>query len=178
MHRLALLPLLLLACDVETEEDTIRFEAQDRDEMLRAPPRYGGCGDMTMYGANTTDTQAVFFNIPGLAQDAANAGRTITRTIALPSADASVTYETGRRLTSATCVGAFPWPGPSVRQTYSAVGGTLTVRATPTSPPGGMPTATVDLTLTNPSFASPAGVGFGFVGTIDLRGVDVGLYPP
>jgi hypothetical protein len=177
MHKLTGLFVLLAACGVESEEEALRFDAPEREEFLRTLPRSGGCGDATVFGANLTDTQAVFFQFSGIAQAANAAGQPITLQLQLPNPNVSVSYRTGRRLTSATCVGAFPIPGPSVRQDFNAVGGTVNVIARPTGNMGGDPTAELDVQLVNPSFAG-AGMGFGFMGTIEIPNISVGLYPP
>lgn len=170
--------LALAACGVESEEEALMADAPEREELLRTLPRQGGCGDATVFGTNATDTQALFIHFSGIAEDANRAGQPLSLTLNLPDPNVRVSYQTGRRLTSGTCVGAFPIPGPQVRQDFDAVGGTLRVRAVPTGTMGGMPTATLDVQLVNPSFASPAGVGFGFMGSIEIPGVGVGLYPP
>lgn len=177
MHKLTGLFVLLAACGVESEEEALRFDAPEREEFLRTLPRSGGCGDATVFGANLTDTQAVFFHFQGIAEAANQAGQPITLQLPLPNPNVSVSYQTGRRLTSATCVGAFPFPGPTVRQTFDGVGGVINVVARPTGRMGGMPTAELDVQLVNPSFAGPA-AGFGFMGTIEIPNISVGLYPP
>lgn len=167
--------LLLAACNAEPAE--FAPESVPTDDFFRAP-RDGGCGDATVYAADNADRRAVFFQLNGIAQAANQAGRTLRLTIPIPDPRVSITYQTGRRLTSATCVGAQPQPGPAVADTFNAVGGTLEVVARPTGAAIGMPTADLDLRFINPSFASPAGMGFGMMTQLEVVNVSVGLYPP
>jgi hypothetical protein len=174
--RLALLIAALTACAVDPDE---AFDhALDPAGLARVATNVRGCGDATISAANLADTQAIFFNLPGVAADANRAGHPIRVALPLPDPNVSVRYQTGRRLTSTTCIGILPPVLPRINAEYEAVGGTLYVDVTPTGGPAGMPTADIDLSLVDPAFASPNGVAFAVNGSIEVVGVSVGFYPP
>lgn len=156
-----------------------RFVAPDWSGLAQVPPSYGGCGDVELYASNLADDKAVFVGLPGWATDAAMAGGTVQATIALPDPGVSVVARSGSDLTSATCVGAFPWPGPTVDRQFEAVGGTLQARVTPDAgATPSLPVGTADLRLLGVTFVEPA-TGASFTAPdVTLQGVFVGLYPP
>lgn len=179
MRYLLVALLSLTACGVESAEDAASWDAPEADEAeaLRVAPRYGGCGDTTMYAANANDTTAIFFQLSGLVQRVQAAGHPMRFSVALPHPAVGVSYQEGRRLTSATCVGMPPFPGPTVNQTYDISGGQLDVVATPTAGGG----ADVQLSLQSPTFVQVGpggGVGFAIRGSIDIPTTGVGFYPP
>jgi hypothetical protein len=177
--RPVLAPLLILfACAAEPEGALPWGEAPPDGANERVPQYYGGCGDIVMYAHNGPDTRAIFVNLPDVAQTAHQQGQTITALLTLPHPSATVTLKQGARLTSATCVGAMPMPGPRVDASLTATGGTLEVRVTP-DPAGSpnYPIATADVRLTGLQFVTPAGQLLP-VPDMTLPGVSVGLYPP
>jgi hypothetical protein len=172
----ALTCALLSACAVDPDE---AFDhALDPSGLARVATNVRGCGDTTIAAANLADTQALFFNLPGLAAAANQAGHAIRVTLPLPDPNVSVRYQTGRRLTSTTCIGMPPPLLPRINAEYEAVGGTLYLDVTPTGGPAGMPTADIDLSLVDPAFANPQGPAFAVNGSIEALGVSVGFYPP
>ncbi len=180
MRAAFLLLMLLPACEIESEAEALAWDAPEADDALtmRQLARSGGCGDATLFGSNAADTQAIFFNFQGLASQAQAAGGPISLVLNLPHPMVGGSYQTGRRLTSATCVGAFPLPGPRVVNDWTLSGGTLYVDARPLPGGGpGMPLAEVELSLVNPAFTA-AGMGFGFMGSIEIPPTTVGFYPP
>jgi hypothetical protein len=168
-----LLLLFLAACGVESPEEA---SAWDDSLAARVPPAIRGCGDATIAASNLSDTRALFLNLPGIVGAAHSAGGPITLTRQLPDPAVSLTLQAGQRLTSATCVGAFPFPGPTVYGEASVASGQIVVTATPTGGPLGQ-TATLDVQLTGLTFVTPAGVALR-PGDVELMNVDVGLYPP
>jgi hypothetical protein len=135
-----------------------------------------GCGDATVAASNVSDTRALFLNLSGIVGAAHAAGGPITLTRQLPDPAVSLTLQAGQRLTSATCVGAFPFPGPSVLGEAAVASGQIVVTATPTGGPAGQ-TAVLDVELTGLTFTTPAGVTLR-PGDVELPNVSVGLYPP
>lgn len=176
--RMIWIPLLALACGVESEEESERADAGLFAEML-APPSTGGCGDVTLFASASGDTRAIFVNINGLVGQAhASVSGMVSGSTSLPSSMMSVRGEEGTALTSATCVGAFPFPGPMVSNSWRVVSGTANYEAT--AVPGGppfMPLATVSVRLRNVVLEDAAG------NQLTLRrmrwnDVTVGFYPP
>ena len=66
-----------------------------------------------------------------MASDAAAAGGPVTLAVNLPDPSVYVGAELGTDLTSATCVGAYPYPGPQVDSRFDIVSGHLKIRVTP-----------------------------------------------
>jgi hypothetical protein len=175
-----ILPLLLLAaCGAE------QLEPVEPDGFLvtdvLAPPTTGGCFDVLLYARNPNDTRAIFVNISGLASDAHRSPTgTVSGNVTLPAGlgTASVRGEEGTDLTSASCVGAFPFPGPQVNTTWDVVSGRL--RYTATALPGGgsfMPLAEVDATLRNVVLSDGAGQTI-TIPRLQWTSVTAGFFPP
>ncbi|MCB9679972.1 MAG: hypothetical protein H6733_00745 [Alphaproteobacteria bacterium] len=174
-----LLPALMTACGVESDADDARFVAADLEASLLVAPGYGGCGDVDLYAHDATDTHALFIRANGFATDAWNAGATVTQRITLPSPDVSVVAQSGVRLTSATCSGAFPMPGPRVRHSWVAVSGVLFTEVTP-DPAGTpfLPLATARARLRNAVLVDPTTGTQIRVADLEIPATSVGLYPP
>jgi hypothetical protein len=172
------LPVLLFACAVEPESDLPWSAAPADGANEQIPQYYGGCGDVVMYAHNSNDTRAVFVHLPNVAQTAHQQGQPLIATLTLPHPTASVQLQQGARLTSATCVGAQPFPGPRVDASLTATAGTMEVRITPD--PGGSPSspaATADVRLTGLEFVTASG-RLVTAPDLTLPGVSVGFYPP
>lgn len=133
----------------------------------------GGCGDITLYGHNRLDTRAFFVSLPGMAQDSHQSGA-IHQSFRLPSTDVRLSAEDGRRLTSATCVGAYPLPGPRVTRSWEAVSGVVVVDVVPV---GRSPEAEASITARNVVFSDGAGSSF-TVSSLRVPATSVGFYPP
>jgi hypothetical protein len=142
-------------------------------------PGQRGCGDLVLAGSASGDTEALFVHASGLAEAAHRAGRTLRGTATFPSPEVVAIFQRGTDLTSATCVGAYPFPGPVVDREWQAVGGTIQLTVTPDlSAPAGMPLASVDATLRDVVFAE-SGTGRSFaVPLLRFDDVTVGFYPP
>ncbi len=154
-------------------------EAFPWEGMVQVPSQRG-CGDMVLAGSAAGDTQAVFLYANGLAELAHRRGRPISATRPLgASSPVRVVYQEGTDLTSATCVGAYPFPGPDVLRDFEAVSGIISMTVTPD--PGGsvsLPFATVDAEVRDAVFVDAA-TGRSFrAPTLTFTDVGVGLYPP
>ncbi len=168
-----LMLLALTACGVESVED----EAWQLAAEQSPAPRTGGCGDVTLYATNSRDTRAVFINLNGLATDAVLNGGLATISGPIVG-NASVSAQVGMRLTSATCVGAFPFPGPRVDGSFQVVSGQIRARVTSgASATPSLPFGTADAELTDAVFADAAGRTF-TLRRLVITGVGVGFYPP
>lgn len=145
----------------------------------RLVPGQHGCGDLVLVGSASGDTEALFVHASGLAEAAHRAGRTIRGSSSFPSSEVAAVFQRGTDLTSATCVGAYPFPGPVVDREWQAVGGTVHMTVTPDlTAPMGMPLASVDAVLRDVVFVE-SGTGRSFVAPhLRFDDVTVGFYPP
>ncbi len=147
--------------------------------MIQVPSQRG-CGDMVLAGSAAGDTQALFLYANGLAELAHRLGRPISATRRLGAgAPVRLVYQEGTDLTSATCVGAYPFPGPDVLRDFEAVSGTISMTVTPD--PGGsvsLPFATVDAQIRNAVFFDAASGSSFRAPMLTFTDVGVGLYPP
>lgn len=172
---LTLLVLALAGCQSETPEQAGAANAADMAASLRVGRGWStrGCGDILLVGRNAADTRAFFVNLNGMAQASHTSGA-VHRSFTLPSSEVSVSAQDGLRLTSATCVGAQPFPGPRVTRAWEAVSGTVTVDVVPT---GSSPSASASITARNVVFED--GTGLRFTATaMRVPATSVGYYPP
>ena len=127
---------------------------------------------------NGDDTRALFVNLFGLATDAQQAGQPVLRSWDLPHSDVSAHAQAGRYLTSATCVGAFPFPGPQVAASWAAQSGHVDAMVVPSSgASGGMPIGTAYAVLSDLELVDPGGSTL-VIPRVVVNGVGVGFYPP
>lgn len=136
-------PLLLLACGVEQEADVFAAD-------LLAAPTIRGCHDAEFALSNPADSRAIFVSVSGLASRAHidPSGHT-SGTASLPAPSVQVRGQEGSMLTSATCVGIPPQPGPQVDHMWTAVSGNVTYEATALPGPAGVPLAAATVVIRN-----------------------------
>lgn len=148
-------------------------------EGQRRVPNPIGCGDIVLAGSAQGDTQAIFVHAGGFAQRAHDLRRTLRGRATFPSADVSAHFQVGTDLTSATCVGIYPFPGPVVDREWQAVSGTVDMVVTPDLGTGaGLPFATVDAVLRDVLFVDASSGASFTVPLLRFDDVGVGFWPP
>ena len=173
------LALALLSAGCGSEARFEAPEAADFDGARVAGWSQGGCGDVDLYLRNADDSRAVFVNLYNLATESHQAGHTIVRSWDLPSSEVGIHAQMGRRLTSATCVGAFPFPGPQVNRYLVAESGHVNAVVVP-DPNGSpfFPMATAYAEMTDLELVDPTTGATLVIPRLVVSGVGVGFYPP
>lgn len=103
----------------------------------------GGCADLIAYAVNSDDTVLLHVLLDGPLE--ASGGQAVTTEVELPDPFALVTVDIGKSVSDATCDDLIINGGPKVRETWTAIGGTVSVNVHPEETPGEGPRADVHI---------------------------------